>query len=270
MTHVDDIMLMAYVDGELDAATAREIEVAISADPLLGGRVRHMRDSAMFARAAYAEVLNEAVPDRLVAALRKPTSNVLPFPSRKAVMRFAAWAAAATVLFGIGISSWYMDGELPAPSGLQLATAASDRWLDHVAGFYNVYATALAKEERLLVDFNAEDIPELEKWFGARLQRKLAVPDLSSRGFTTQGGRILIIDGRPAAQFLYFADPGELVGIVIAFSKWNDQAARLLRRKDLNIVHWRKAGYAYAIVSTIDADRLMEMATFIGHELDPI
>ena len=53
------------------------------------------------------------------------------------------------------------------PGGLQ--NASSDRWLDNIAAYYNVYTNSLATKDRLLVDFNAEDVPELEKWFGAKL-----------------------------------------------------------------------------------------------------
>ena len=74
MSRVDDVMLMAYVDGEVDAQTAREIETALTGDPALVLRVQQLRDGAMMARGAFAEVLHEPVPDRLIAALGGPAA----------------------------------------------------------------------------------------------------------------------------------------------------------------------------------------------------
>lgn len=71
--------LMAYADGELDAtehATERaQIEAAMKADPAVARRVEQHR--AMRARlgGAFSAVLDEAVPDRLLAAVRNAPST---------------------------------------------------------------------------------------------------------------------------------------------------------------------------------------------------
>jgi anti-sigma factor RsiW len=77
MERVDDVMLMAYVDGEVDAATAREIEAAIAADPAVAARAQRLRNSAVMARAAFADALHEPVPERLRLQpnIGRPTSG---------------------------------------------------------------------------------------------------------------------------------------------------------------------------------------------------
>ncbi|MGQ0662384.1 MAG: anti-sigma factor family protein [Pseudomonadota bacterium] len=273
----DDILLMAYVDGEVDAATAREIEAAIAADPALGARARAMRDASAYARAALADVLHEQVPHRLLAAVAtgaRPGPSAAPIVRltlRRPTARVLAWAMAASLAaLAIGVGGFYETGKLQtsAPEGLH--AASSNRWLDHVAGFYNVFADKLDKDDRLLVDFNADAIPELEKWFSARLKRKLSVPDLSANGFTTQGGRLLIINGRPAAQFLYYGDGGALLGLVIAFTDDADQIAQQESRAGVNIVHWRKDGYAYALVGKLDLAKLQAIADLTYPDLSAI
>lgn len=293
MSRVDDVMLMAYVDGEVDAGTAREIEASLAADPALAARAQRLRDSAAMTRAAYADVLHEPVPDRLIAALGgAPSSSGAPqkhahaMPASPTVVPFAkperaaggavprrmvaSWALAAglaALVIGYGAGQYNSLRAPSAEDGIQI-TASSERWLDHVAGFYNVYASSLATKDRLLVDFNAEDVPELEKWFGAKLNRKLAVPDLSGRGLTAQGGRLLIINGKPAAQFLYYSDNGELVGLVIAFTDAPYQPAHTDKRGNVNIVHWRNNGYAYAFAGTSPPERLQELADRVWRELE--
>jgi anti-sigma factor RsiW len=285
MSRVDDVMLMAYVDGEVDAATAREIETALAGDPALMVRVQQLRDGAMMARGAFAEVLHEPVPDRLIAALggpaasaeaRKPGGdNVVPLrrnlswlPRRSAI----GWAAAASIAalvigYGVGeMQPQFGFGEIGLGGGLQ--NASSNRWLDNVAAYYHVYQNSLANKDKLLVDFTAADVPELEKWFGAKLNRKLEVPNLTSKGLTTQGGRLVIINDKPAAQFLYSSDKGDLVELVIAFTDQPYQPEQITRKGDVNIVHWRDNGYAYAFAGVMDASRLQAIADSVWRDLE--
>lgn len=270
MARIDDMLLMAYVDGEVDAATAREVETALAGDPSMAPRLAAFRGSAAAARAAFADAMHEDPPDRLIGALGGATTGglIVPFQPHRA-RRLVGWAMAAGVAaLVLGSGGLIYTGQITPPDGLQFAS--SDRWLDHVAAFYEVYAQTKIEEERLLVDFNADDIPELGKWFGARLGRSLAVPDLSAKGFQIQGGRLLIISGKPAAQFLYYSESGDLVGLVIAIHEGGDQKARHDRRKGSNIVHWRKGGYAYALVGKIDPQTLQGLADDAWHALDTI
>ena len=280
---IDDVMLMAYVDGEVDAGTAREIEGAIAADPGVAARVRALRATAGLARGAYAGVLHEPVPERLLAALQAPAASAAAggtvvalrprAPRPASAWRTAAWAAAAAVLavavFAAGNRTGFVRLGAPSPSA-QLASADTDRWLDNLAAFLREYDGTLQKEQRLLVDFGAEHISELETWFSARLNRRISVPDLSQFGFQPQGGRLLIIGGKPAAQFLYAGEGNTLVGLVVALTDQPQRSGRLDARDDVNIVHWRENGYAYAFVGKIDGQRLWRMADVTWSALKPI
>jgi len=287
MSRVDDVMLMAYVDGEMDAATAREIETALAGDPALMLRVQQLRDGAMMARGAFAEVLHEPVPERLIAALGGPAAsakadtgkvrgdNVVPLKRstswlpRRSAIGWAAAASVAALVIGYGAGEMrpqFGFGDLGLGGGLQ--NASSNRWLDNVAAYYHVYQNSLANKDKLLVDFTASDVPELEKWFGAKLNRKLEVPNLTSKGLTTQGGRLVIINDKPAAQFLYSSDKGELVELVIAFTDQPYQPEQITRKGDVNIVHWRDNGYAYAFAGNMDASRLQAIADSVWRDLE--
>ncbi len=311
LQRVDDVMLMAYVDGEIDSETAHEIERAIAKDPSLARRARAMRDSAAFARAAFAEALHEPVPDRLLAVLGAgaigaaaataaatqmtaasggqatvTAANVVPFAAKASagVGMTAVKALAASVMavaLGLGVayqSGWLRSPTAPAPAVTNVAATdpgeaqrqTGDRWLDHVAGFYREYATTLQREQRLLVDFSGEHIQELEQWFSQRLNRRLIVPDLTAHGYRPQGGRMLIINGKPAAHLLYVGRTGDLVGVVIAFGDGPNTPGQLSRRDTVNIVYWREQGYAYAFVGTQPPELLWRMADQTWSALAPI
>lgn len=230
------------------------------------------------ARGAYAGVLNEPVPDRLIETLRRTAgaSNVIAFAPRKEsasrVSRGAlGWAVAASILVVAMLGAGgLVTGRIQPPTGLQLVSADTDRWLDNVAGNYDLYSGTKEREGRLLVDFTAEDVPQLAKRFGANLNRNLAIPDLAPQGFELQGGRMVVIGGRPGAQLLYSNAAGELVTLSISFSRSKDRDSRTDQRGDVNLVHWHRNGYGYAFAGRIEPARLKALADQAGNELAAI
>lgn len=93
-----DETLMAYADGELDAALRVEIEAEMARDLEIARAVERHRALAARLRGAYDGVLAEPVPARLAALVEKQTrAAVLPArrASRPGGLRPAAWYAMA-------------------------------------------------------------------------------------------------------------------------------------------------------------------------------
>jgi anti-sigma factor RsiW len=269
---IDDETLVAWCDGELDPAAAARVAARVAREPKLAARARMFRRTAELARGALAPVIAEPVPARLVQAIQAPAkpAEIVAFRPRTAPRKALGWALAASVALAAVLGAGgVFTGRIAAPDGLQFASA-SDRWLDNVAGFFDVYAATQAREGRLLVDFGPEDLPELAAWFGAKLNRTLAVPDLTAQGFALQGGRMVVVGGRPAAQLLYVSGTGELVGLAIAFSSAGERPARAARRGEVDIVHWHRNGYGYAFAGRIGAERLRALADRAWNDLESI
>jgi hypothetical protein len=123
---ISDEILMAYADGEADAATRAQVEGAIQEDPEIGRRVaahRALRDAM---RGAGASVLNEPVPERLIAAARGRApagdtvidlSRAREAANRKAPGFLRGWqptAMAASLLVGLalGYLGWHGSAAL--------------------------------------------------------------------------------------------------------------------------------------------------------------
>ena len=87
---VSNETLMAYVDGELDAAACAVVEEAMRSDPDIEKRVAQYRELRTRIQAAYAPELSEPVPERLMAAVRAPGRSS---PSLIDMHRAAAGAA---------------------------------------------------------------------------------------------------------------------------------------------------------------------------------
>lgn len=97
---IEDERLVAYVDGELDAAAARAVEAAVAADPKLAKTVAALRSEVALIRAAYQEPLRAEVPERLVAAVDAAFAGRAPArtPGRVWLRHPAFGAIAASIV----------------------------------------------------------------------------------------------------------------------------------------------------------------------------
>ena len=101
MTSVDDDLLMAFADGELDEVTRARVERAIAEDPALGARLDQQRRLRATLAAHYGPVAHEQVPERLRALLE---TNVVPFPARPARPVWQSLTAlAASLVIGLAL-----------------------------------------------------------------------------------------------------------------------------------------------------------------------
>jgi len=98
--------LVAYVDGELPAAEAREIETWLAADPAAQELRRHLQEDALALRGLFGAVLREPVPGGLStplgaarAATTGPGGTVVELPRRAVRPRpVGLWLAAAAII----------------------------------------------------------------------------------------------------------------------------------------------------------------------------
>ena len=124
----DDETLMAYADGELDAARRAEIAAALEQDPGLARRVERQRALRARVSDAFAPVLEQPVPEALRAATAGRRGTVVQFPTRATRASGARWGAreglpmAACVLLGDAVS-WRMFS--PGESNLMAASGGA-------------------------------------------------------------------------------------------------------------------------------------------------
>jgi hypothetical protein len=133
--NVSDEMLMAYADGEADDATRTLIEAALRDDPEIRRRVDRHRALRQAVQGAFAEVLDEPVPQRLVAAARgAPAGNVVDLGRvregavkvpGKGWRRWQPAAMAASLMLGLalGYLGWRGSNPLVASNGEWVAGA---------------------------------------------------------------------------------------------------------------------------------------------------
>lgn len=136
--------ILAYVDGELSPGEAREVEAAMSGDPVLARRVADHRALREAASGVFAGVLSEPAPERLLAAVRGEATVVAPRFGRAArrMPGLPQWAALAAslvlgVMLGQGLGLLNRGPVRAGPQGLEARgdlAGALDRRLSADAG----------------------------------------------------------------------------------------------------------------------------------------
>jgi hypothetical protein len=117
--NITDEQLMAYADGELDEVARGEIAAAIARDPALAARVQEHEALRARLQSTFGPVLEERIPDRLVAAVNVSSRDELT-ELRQARARkreqsrwsWPAWGAiAASLVMGILIGRALFDAD---------------------------------------------------------------------------------------------------------------------------------------------------------------
>ena len=286
-----DETLVAYLDGELDGAERQHVEAWLAADDAARDRLTGLAQSADLLRSAYGDIVNEPVPERLIAAARGETAGeaqpreaeilVLRRPQRSTMAmpggRWGIGIAAAAALFGLvvgGTGSYLASGLLssgnPAAEQRLAAAAANNTWLDNAAGYYKLVVSA---GDSMLIDVPAGgDTGEALQKISQNLPQQVRLPDLKPWGLSFRGARLVVVEGRPAAQLVYTTD-NKAIGpltLVIGASKQPDIQPTFDRRQDVNMLYWRHQGRAYALVGQTDIGYLWGIANDVAWQLDAI
>jgi len=277
--------LIAYLDGELDAATSSEVAAAIAADPALAREAQALAETSAVLRAAFDDVLHEPVPERLLSVARGAVGKdkIVLFPpagKRALGQRAAGWGRWAALPMAASVASLVIGGGLGyliatrSSAGLvvqpqEQTVAASLNWLDNVAGYHKMFVNA-GSNDVALVDIPAD--PQNNSGRKLALPQDFHLPDLKPWGLAYQGGRVLFIEGRPATQLFYTTDNKTLgpVTVVVASTSQQDKAPTPDQRGDVNILWWRHHGHEYAVVGTTNLNYLWNIHNDLAWQLDGI
>jgi anti-sigma factor RsiW len=279
-----DEALVAYLDGELDADERAHVEAWLDADPAVRDRLLALSESAGLLRTAFADFVTEPVPERLIAAARGETATeaeiVVLRPHRAAAApppsgRWYIQLATAAGLFGlaVGVGAAHFGGPLLAPAkppaDRQIQTAAVNNWLDNAAGDYKLMVNA----GDTLVDVPATgDNGDVLQKISQNLPQQVRLPDLKTWGLSFKGARLVVVEGRPAAQLVYTTDNKAIgpLALIIGSTKQSDISPTFERRQDLNLLYWRHQGRASVLVGQSEIGYLWGIANDVAWQLDAI
>jgi anti-sigma factor RsiW len=252
------VLLHAYMDGELDAASAFDIERRLAGDRALADE--HARLVAL--RQAMRDCLSrETAPQRLRDAVLgipgpsasgaelRPSRRATPSPASRRT--WLARAAALVVGLGLGSSLTYVAMERNAKERAAEAAALDAAVAGHVR--------ALAAETPF--DIASSDRHTVKPWFAGKVTFAPVVVDLPEQGFPLAGGRVDVVAGRTAATLVYRHNMHFVSLTAVPDPNGTLKAPVHSTPNGFSVVHWWASGIAYWAVSDVAPDELDSFAT---------
>jgi len=115
---VTDEMLMAYVDGELDSATAEDVRLATERDASLAHRAQEFNATRQWVKDSFAGIKAVSPPDELLEKVLGGTaSNIVPLRRHPALK--TALPLAASIALAVGLAGYWL-GQNDIPNGVDL------------------------------------------------------------------------------------------------------------------------------------------------------
>lgn len=137
---VTDETFFAWLDGELDPQEAEHVAAEVAADDKLAERAKQHRAMQAHLKRPFDSLLDAAVPEPLLAAVRKPQSEIIDFAAAQRSRRAPRWtplpqwaAVAATLAVGIFVGTMVPqrnNAPVEVQGGRVYAAAALNHALD--------------------------------------------------------------------------------------------------------------------------------------------
>ncbi|GLU27220.1 anti-sigma factor [Brucella sp. NBRC 12950] len=123
---------------------------------------------------------------------------------------------------------------------------------------YLIYASEVRHPVEV---FSAEEA-HLATWLGKRLDiPDLKIPDLTTFGFQLVGGRLLPVDSKPGAFFMYEDVAGKRLSVIVGRNPENrDTSFRFASNNGVETFYWIDGELGYAVSGEISRDQLRQIA----------
>jgi anti-sigma factor RsiW len=262
--HDDDLLFVAYVDGELESEAIRKAEAMIAADPRARETVEMFRDTAAILRTACSEEFYLRSGEDLnthASGLARIFGGVgAKHPARRsgrarAFLHYGAAVAASVTIAIVAFGGGAIWARGPS-------TVQSDL-LRQVASYHQIYS----HETRHLVEVPVDQTEHLKQWLGKRLDRELVVPDLADFGLHFAGARMVVINDHPVGQLMYTRDQGLPIGICVTELRGAPASLSIESRGPLRLAMWEDGSYAYVVVGELGASAARDIAGRVEAEL---
>ena len=243
-------LLHGYLDNELDALHAREIEGHFETCPSCHARYE---EELKLRSLLQAQAPRYAAP----AQLRSRIVGSVRAPRRAPSLR--KWIPAGWLQFGGALAAAVVLSS--TVTYYSVVASNTDRVVDEV----------VASHVRSLItnhptDVASSDQHTVKPWFNGRVDFAPLVKDLGDKGFPLVGGRLDYIDGRPVAALLYRHRQHW-----ISVFMWPDQSGkeitpRRFSRSGYNVAQWSSGGLRFDVVADVASPELGEFVAQLRSE----
>jgi mycothiol system anti-sigma-R factor len=247
-------LIHAYLDDELDLATARQLHVHLQ-------ECESCRKASETAQAVKTAVANPALyykapadlRKRLVASAREnrpPAAKWFSQPKRQWL--WPALAAAVVLVFGLFMSLHRSENRT------QFALEEQEILDSHIRSLQQ-------PEETHLYDVKSTDQHTVKPWFDQHVDFSPPVKQLTSHGFPLLGGRLDYIHDHPVAALVY-ARAKHRISLFI-WPQESGQGTSIDR--GFNLIHWSANGMTFWAVSDLNLTELDQFENLIRAGASP-
>jgi len=246
--------LDAYLDGEMDAAEARDLSA-------------HMRVCGVCA----ADALERVQVKRAVAAAGRKYEPSAEFRAR--VMKSLAAKIPASQTrddgqpAGRGWKWWVLA--VPALSLLAISLLVNFYVERGKARRQLVYSELIDMHVGTLasaspVDVVSTDRHTVKPWFQGKIPFAFNLPDLAGTDFTLLGGRVAYLGQAPGAQLIYQVRKHEISVFI-----FQDQGSGMsvpstpMRELSFDVENWSQNGLRYFVVGDVNADDIQSLSKLL-------
>ena len=242
--------LQAHVDGALDRARETELADYLAENPDVARRVEQYASQRDALRAALAPVAEEPIPAQLDLA------RLIASRRYWGLGRWRSAAASILLLCAGGLGGWSLHGMAQPQSGLASVVREA-------SASYALYAPDRMRP----VEIKAADATALQSWVSGRLDRPVAIPDLSDKGYRFMGGRLVATPHAPAVLFMYDDDKGKRL-VLQSRTMEADRNAPMTDYSEgsLTSVAWADNGIGYSLIGPMSAELLRPIANEVRRQ----
>ncbi len=234
--------LDAYLDGELAAVDARELEVHVAQCR----ECMEFRDRRLALRAAIkARVPTFQASDVLRARVR---ATVRKAPRVRPWRSLAIAASLAVVALG----TWQLAARRSAGEAL-----AGDVFTSHVRSLMPGGGGGH------LTDVLSSDQHTVKPWFNGKLDYSPPVYDFAGRGYPLIGGRLDYVGGRPVAALVYSRRQHVINVFLWPTARGGALGPTTQTRQGYHVLHWNTPAYAHWVVSDLSLTELREFSQLL-------
>ncbi len=274
-------LIQDYIDGQLDAATRRQVETYLDEHPGARERVEAYRAQGAALHDLYDDVLGEEVPERLLAATRRWSGGASDAAPRGGGGGGSQWrwthlatAAMMVGMLGFGVvSGWALRGNLVQHDALQ---AASNDFLHQAANAFSLYSTPGTPWS----DNDTTDFAALLGWMQDTLRVDIAESALESAGYSFVSGRPLPLSSGLAGEVVFRDTDGRRLTLYFHLRGGPGEQASFagpdhappgtyVRRDGLSIYYWQSEPVSIALMGPLEEDTLVELASSLFQRAAP-
>jgi anti-sigma factor RsiW len=238
---VENWVLHAFADGELQGEEKKAVEKLLAENEEARKALANINYQKSELHKVYDDVLDEPIPAGLLAAAnRRSAPRLLPYLA----------AACAAMLFMVGGSvGWYANQQ----TNLAQAETLPARALNS----YVVYGP----EIKHAVEVSASEAGHLDAWLSKRIGVKFTIPDLTAKGYTLVGGRLLAEGDKPAGLLMYEdANKQRLAVYIAANGKHTSGSMKIEYRGNLVSCYWVEPDLVYALAGEQPVAEMLSLA----------